>query len=143
MATNRIKNHFDVAKTDPVSPVESLLCRDPFEWFFGNALTNSFNLKSGSSLKLSELEDRFEARLDAPGFSKEELKVTLKNGVLTVTGKQEKNEENRKSRSEIRHSVYIGDGLKSDKVEAQHKDGVLTIKIPKSDDYMAQDIEIK
>lgn len=147
MATNRIKKHFEVAKTNPVDPVESLLWRDPFEWFFGGALTNSIclapNLMPQSSLNVSDLEDRYEATLDAPGFSKEELKVSLKHGVLTVTGKQEKNEENRKSRSEIRHSIYIGEGLDSDKIEAQHKDGVLTIKIPKGDDPKSREIEIK
>lgn len=137
---NRVKSVFDLMNQSN-DPFESLLSRDPFEWIFGVIpMGNLGASKVSKSPEILDKEDHYEVVVEAPGFTKEELNVSVKNGTLTISGKKESKSSRR---SEIRHSVSLGENLDTDAIEAEHKDGVLTIKIPKGEDYKSHEIEIK
>jgi len=88
-----------------------------------------------------EKDDKYYIEMDLPGFNKEDIDISLKNGFLTikVEKKDNNNEENddktyiRRERSYIKteRSFNLGD-VEEDKIDASFKDGVLNIEIPKA-----------
>lgn len=143
MGNNRIKQFLpkpEVEAEEEKNSIEPLAPdTNPLEWFFKQAMALH---SRPSPLRAVEHPDHFEVTLEAPGFSKEELSLTLKGGVLLITGKKT-GESTPDSVTELSYTITLGDGLDADNVEASHKDGVLTIKVPKVEDTDAKDIEIK
>ena len=82
----------------------------------------------------------YHIEMDIPGFTKDEISVTTKDGYLTITAekKEEKNDEDedknyiRRERSygKYERSFYLAD-LDEDKIDASFKDGMLKINVPK------------
>lgn len=84
--------------------------------------------------------DHYEIKADLPGVKKEDLKVNLENGVLTIEAshKEEKSEEKegkviRRERRTGRflRSFSLGENVQDKDIKASFKDGVLTIEAPK------------
>lgn len=143
MGTNRIKRFLPKPQADEESNLsEPLAPTNPLEAFFNQVLSAAGH--KPSPLRATEHPDHFEVTLEVPAFTKEELSLTLKNGVLYIAGKKgESTESGENHISEISYTITLGDGLDVDNVEASHKDGVLTIKVPKTQDPDAKTIEIK
>ena len=93
---------------------------------------------------LHEFDDRYELRMDIPGFDKEDIKIGLEEGQLIVSAeknseKEEKDKEGKIIRSERRsgyasRSFYVGEDIKPEDVSAKYENGVLTIGIPKKEE---------
>jgi HSP20 family protein len=124
LSMNRVKSFFN---SDPFEMV--LTHQDPLEWIFG-PLTRPAAQRQ--TIDVSEYEDHYEVSVDVPGFTKDELNISVKTGLLTITGKKETNDSKRKGRSEFSRHVTLGDGVDSENISASHKDGVLTVNIPKA-----------
>lgn len=143
MGTNRIKKFLPKPQAEEETNLsEPLSPTNPLEAFFNHVLSAAGH--KPSPLRATEHPDHFEVTLEVPTFTKEELSLTLKSGVLHITGKKGENAENGENHiSEISYTITLGDGLDVDNVEASHKDGVLTIKVPKIEDPDSKNIEIK
>ena len=82
----------------------------------------------------------YHIEMDIPGFTKDEISVTTKDGYLTITAekKEEKNDEDKeknyirreRSYGKYERSFYLAD-LDEDKIDASFKDGMLKITVPK------------
>lgn len=86
-------------------------------------------------------EDHYEISAELPGVDKDDIKVTLDNGILTIeaeTKKEEKEEKDGKIiRQERRYGQYtrsfnLGSQVHDGDVVANFKDGVLTLTAPKT-----------
>lgn len=85
-----------------------------------------------------EKDGRIFVEMDAPGYTKDNIDISLDKGDLTVTfSKELKEEENKKylhrerrSCSKITRSFYLGE-VDEDEVEASFKNGVLMVSSPK------------
>src|SRR6266851_1248749 len=96
-----------------------------------------------------EMEDLVKA--DLPDVKKEDVKVTVESGVLTITGqrKVEKEEKDKKyhrverSYGNSLRSFALPDGADGSKVNAEFKDGVLKVHLPKSEKVKPKAIEVK
>jgi HSP20 family molecular chaperone IbpA len=119
-----------------------------------------FNIKSTKNelmkTDIKEHKDNYELITDLPGFEKENIKVSLENGYLTIHAKnnvEHENNENhgkivRKERyfGECQRSFYVGDNLKDEDIKANFTNGVLHVNIPKVEEKKAEEkkyIEIK
>ena len=90
-----------------------------------------------------EHDDHFEADIDLPGFKKEQIKVQLEDGYLTVSAekgldKDEKDKKGKLIRQErysgaMSRSFYVGDAITQEDVKAKFENGVLKLEIPKKD----------
>lgn len=142
MSSNRIKSLFDIEKK-PVDPFQSLFASEPFdpiEWLFGR---NSSVMRSSHAVEVSTLEDRYEVSVDVPGFSKDDLNVTVDDGVLLISGKIDNTEGNKRTRSEFTRRITLGDLCDAENVTATSKDGVLIVSIPKKPGAEPRKIEIE
>jgi HSP20 family protein len=90
-------------------------------------------------------------RAELPGLKKEDVKVTVESGVLTITGERkfEKEEKDRKYHRIERaygsfvRSFSIPDDADGSKVQAEFKDGVLSVRLAKNEKAAPKTIEVK
>lgn len=100
---------------------------------------------------ITEDEDAYHISAELPQVNKEDVKVTLENGILSISGERrfEKEETKRtfhrveRAYGSFSRSFSLpGDGDPS-KVEAEFKDGMLNIRVPKSEEARPRQIEVK
>ena len=91
---------------------------------------------------IKETKEGYELVVDVPGFKKDEVKVALKDGYLTVSAAKglDEEEDDRKTGRYIRReryagsmsrSFYVGDGVKEEDIHAKYEDGILKLSLPK------------
>lgn len=104
------------------------------------------------AVDVTESDDEYRVRADLPGVKKEDLDVSLRDGVLTINAetKEEKKEEKegRVIRQERRYgkfvrSMRLGDSVDADKIKADYKDGVLNLVLPKAEKVKAKKIDVQ
>jgi HSP20 family protein len=103
------------------------------------------------SLDVSETNGEVEARLDLPGIKPEEIDIQLSDNTLTVSGqrKEEKEEKGKtyhrmeRRQGSFSRTVLLPCSVNEDKVSAQYKDGVLSIKMPKTEEAKARKIKVQ
>lgn len=90
-----------------------------------------------------EHEAEYQILVDLPGYEKEDIKIEVENGYLTIhaTSKienEEKKEGNfvRKERyfGDCSRSFYVGEEVEAEEIKASFKNGTLTLAIPKKDE---------
>lgn len=92
------------------------------------------------SCDITENDKEYRVRADLPGVKKEDVKVTLEEGVLTIQGERrdEKEEKDQKvHRQELAYGSFLRsftmpDDADESKVDAAFKDGILQVTIGKS-----------
>ena len=83
-----------------------------------------------------ETRDSYKLAIDLPGFKKDEVKVELKDGYLTVSASKglDKDEEDREGRfirqERFSRSFYVGD-IRPEEVKCKYEFGVLRVTLPK------------
>lgn len=88
-----------------------------------------------------ENKKEFKIELAAPGLDKKDFKIEMKNGMLTISAEKEEEtkteDENYLSREFSYSSLYrtfaLPDNLIADKIDAKYENGVLKLKLPKSE----------
>jgi len=90
-------------------------------------------------------------RAELPGIKKEDVKITLRDDILTIRGEKkqesEKKEQNyhrvERSDGSFQRSYALPASVQGDKIDATYHDGVLTVVLPKSEEAKPRDIEVK
>ena len=92
---------------------------------------------------VKETENGYEVAVDLPGFKKDEVKIQLDNGYLTIAAAKglDKDEQNKKGKyirreryaGSMSRSFYVGEDVKQSDIHAKYEGGVLTLDIPKPD----------
>ena len=91
------------------------------------------------SVDISETDDNFEVRAELPGVAKDDLHVSVKDNLLTLSGeKRQENDDDTQNyrRTERRYGNFqrrfmLPSEVKTDDIKAEYTDGVLTLSIPK------------
>lgn len=110
---------------------------DAFDDFFRPAFFDEVNdLKTNIRVK----DGNYELSVEVPGYKKDEIKVSLENGYLTVSCSRREKEENdgaRWLRKEINESCsrsyYVGDDVKRESIKAKYENGILNLTVPKTE----------
>ena len=100
---------------------------------------------------IAELEDRYEVHAELPGLTREDINVTLEDGVLMISGEKKRQTETTQEAYRRTERVYgkfsrsfnLGDRVSADKISAAYKDGVLTVALPKAEEVKPKAIEVK
>ena len=115
---------------------------DLFDPFFNDFFGLDRNTKYNEVMKtdIIDHDDSYEMKIDLPEVNKEDVKMSLEDGYLTIEAKVEKNTENndkyiRKERyyGEYKRSYYIGDNVKEEDIDAKLENGVLNLTIKKKE----------
>ncbi|MDP4094241.1 MAG: Hsp20/alpha crystallin family protein [Bacillota bacterium] len=114
--------------------------RSVFDSFFDDSFFPAF-FSVGNSMKadIRETEKEYILDVELPGVKKEDIRLELRDGVLTVgiENNEEINEEkDRYIRKERRYGSYSRsfqvDNVRNEDVSAKYNDGILTVTLPKS-----------
>ncbi len=99
---------------------------------------------------ISETETAFLINADIPGVEKDQVKVSVENGVLTIQGER-KSEKEEKGKKFHRVERFMGtfvrrftvpDNVDPDGIKATFKDGMLQLHLPKSEKARPKAIDI-
>jgi HSP20 family protein len=102
------------------------------------------------AVDIAEKEKEYEVMAELPGMDENNIDVKFADGMLTIKGeKKEEKEEKKKDYylSERRYgsfqrSFQVPDGVDAEKIEASFKNGVLTVKLPKTAEAVKQEKKI-
>lgn len=135
----------------------------PNRWFdstFNRMVSDFFPLTSSDApaqsvwnppVDVRDEKGGFVVSAELPGIEKEDLKVEVVEGVLTLSGtkKQEAvtDEEGvyraERSYGEFKRAFVLPDSVDADKIDAQYRNGVLTVTLPKKPEAAPKQISIR
>jgi len=123
-----------------------------FDDFFGPPITRPEWAEAAwcPCVDVSETKDDVIINTEIPGMSKDDVKVSVQDNILTLSGekKQEKEEKDanyhrmERSYGSFSRSFTLPTTVQADRVKAAYKDGILRITLPKSEEVKPKQIPI-
>jgi len=123
-----------------------------FEDIFGHrpARVHCTNGDWNPSVDVIEDQDSVVVKAEMPGMKKDDVKISVQDNVLTLKGekKQEKEEKEadchriERSYGSFCRSFQLPTAVRTDKIKASYKDGVLSITLPKTEEVKPKEIPI-
>ena len=103
------------------------------------------------AVDISETAEDFRVNADLPGLSKDDVKISYEDGVLTIKGEKKQESETKeknyhrveRSYGMFERSFRLPSRIEVNGIEAKFKDGVLNLRLPKAEDARPKEIPIK
>lgn len=103
------------------------------------------------SLDLAETDGAVEVRIDIPGMAAKDIDIQVTGNLLTISGeRKEEREEKGKTYHRVERrvgsfsrTVTLPCPVKEEAVDAQYKNGILTVKLPKTEEAKSKKITVK
>lgn len=104
-----------------------------------------------TAIDVSESADHVLVRAELPGVAPDEIEITFQDGVLTLSGEkrdEQRNEQDgwrmsERSFGSFKRSLAIAATIDESKISAEHKNGVLSVRLPKVEPVKPRKIEIR
>ncbi|MBN2280779.1 MAG: Hsp20/alpha crystallin family protein [Candidatus Marinimicrobia bacterium] len=111
---------------------------------------DSFMSKFNPSVDIEENDDAFHFHAELPGLEKDNVKISLKDNILTIRGEKESRKKNEKSNfhriettsGKFQRCFKLPYNVKQESIKAEFKNGVLNISIPKAEEAKPREISI-
>jgi HSP20 family protein len=102
------------------------------------------------ALDVVEEKEQYILKADLPGIKKEDIKVSVENGILTIEGERKSETEDKdkqfhrveRSYGRFVRSLNLGTSIDSSKIHAHYKDGVLQLTVPKAEEIKPKSIDV-
>ena len=100
------------------------------------------------SVNIKETKEGFEVKVAAPGFDKNDFKLELNHDVLTISSEKQAENETKEGEqytrreycySSFKRSFVLPDSADAEKINAEYKNGILDITIPKKEEAKSKD----
>ena len=125
-----------------------------------NALFNSDSSNYASEggefsprMDMKETENAFIVKLMMPGIEKDDIDISITDGVLTIKGESKEEAENEDEKSswlvrEMKHYSYyravrLPSEVTAENAEAEYKNGILKLTLPKAEEVKPKSIPVK
>lgn len=127
----------------------TLMRFDPFREL--DRLAERVTGSSGRTMAMEAVRrgDEFLVQLDLPGVREEDVDITVERNVLTIHARREPVREegdevvvDERAYGEFSRQLYLGENLDTDRLEAQLRDGVLSLRIPVSESSKPRRVRI-
>jgi HSP20 family protein len=120
----------------------------PFEQFLSELFTNDKFFRTDETralvvpaVNITETDDGYLLEIAAPGLKKEDFKISVENGILTVSAEHKEEEEEKKKnylRREFNYTTFtrafeLPESVDEDLIEAEYQGGILKIKLGKKE----------
>src|ERR1017187_10395626 len=139
------ENVMALVPSDPFGDVESLFNRllpsRLAGWPRGALQANGNKLDWAPSANISETDKEYLIRAELPSVKKEDVKVLVDDGVITIKGERKQEREDKSEKYHRVESFYgsfersfsLPDNVNADAIRCESKDGVLSVHIPKTE----------
>jgi HSP20 family protein len=134
-------------------PLESVReeIQDLISRAFGNDVEMWPSKRVMPSLDLFETDDALEVRMDIPGIDAKDIEIQVSGNVLTISGERKaEREEKGKTYHRIERqvgafsrSVTLPCLIREEPVDAQYRNGILTVRLPKTEEAKSRKITVK
>ena len=101
------------------------------------------------ALDLYQNNDNVIAVVELPGMRKEDIEISLHDGMLTIAGERksvstegENAERTERFSGKFRRSITLPTRVEAGKVSATYKDGILTVTLPKAEEAKPKKVEV-
>ncbi|MGN0805864.1 MAG: Hsp20/alpha crystallin family protein [Candidatus Coproplasma sp.] len=115
---------------------------DAFNDFFRPVF---YDEQSALRTNIKESESAYELDVELPGYAKDQIKISLENGYLTVSAEKSEKEEDKDKRyirkeitESCSRSYYVGEYVTDDQIKAKYENGVLSLTVPKAQPKKAE-----
>ena len=103
------------------------------------------------AVDIIERDNEYVLEAEVPGLKKDEIRIDLKDGVLTISGERKYEDEEKKDKytrvercyGSFTRSFTLPDHVETDKIDASYKDGVLSVTLPKGEKARPKAIDVK
>ena len=107
-------------------------------WSQGDELT-TYVMDKTPLMDIADLGDKYEMHVEMPGIPKDDIEIEVTPNSIEICAEHEENKEDkdknwlRRERSSMsfHRSLELPEKIKSDNVDAEFKDGILTVMLPK------------
>jgi HSP20 family protein len=118
----------------------------PERWFKTNELE-----VGAPTVDVYEEKDEIVVKAELPGIDKNNVEVKLTDDTLTIKGEKKKEEEvkeenyyrSERSYGSFLRTLELPKDVHADKVKASFKDGILEVRMPKTEEAKAKEIKVK
>jgi HSP20 family protein len=139
---------------DPFAGLTDLIRWDPFKEAGYPVFQRYFEREASPFVprfEVRETKDALIVKADLPGVKTEDIDVSVHGNVLSVSGKREQEKKTddeqfhmvERSFGSFTRSFTIPDDIDSKKLEAELKEGVLTVTLPKGPEAKPQKVQVK
>jgi len=112
---------------------------------------NGAKLMWAPSADISETDQEYLIRAELPAVKKEDVKVTLDEGMITISGERKEDKETKNEkyhrvesfRGAFTRSFSVPENIDEKGIRAESKDGVLTVHLPKTKGATPKTVEVK
>lgn len=108
---------------------------------YSSMMPNPSDLPRTWGLDVDEGDNHVTVRAELPGFDVADLDVRVQDNVLTIEAKH--GEEKDKHFRHVRRSLTLPGNLNTDSIDANYKNGVLELTIPRNSEKQGKKIEVK
>ncbi|MBT5227820.1 MAG: Hsp20 family protein [Proteobacteria bacterium] len=121
-------------------------------WFRSPAVLRREETAKMPAIDVSENEGAYLVKAELPGVAREDLDVTIKDGVLAINAERKKEKKDDKDGRVIREERYYGKFVRSLRlgsdvdesgIEAHYEDGVLNLSLPKTAEVKPRKVDVK
>lgn len=144
-----------ILRSNPFSSLSRVADFD--EWFrhpfagapslgqFFNNLSEVLPNVAGDRLAVDVHEDKdnYYATFEVPGVKKEDVKIELNNGLLTVSAEKREKTGDKESSFSLSRSVSVPDGVNADTISAKLENGILNVTLPKAEHRKPRSITLE
>jgi len=103
------------------------------------------------AIDVVEEKEQYVLKADLPGINKEDIKVSVENGILTIEGERKSETEQQdklvhrveRSYGRFVRTLNVGTNVDTGKIQASYKDGVLQLIVPKTEAAKPKSVDIK
>lgn len=85
------------------------------------------------AVDVHEDKDNYFASFEVPGVKKEDVKIELNNGLLTVSAEKREKDGEKESSFSLTRSVSVPEDVNAEGISAKLEDGILTLTLPKQE----------
>jgi HSP20 family protein len=135
-----------LANRDPFRDLRTM--EDEFDRLMGRAFSRDTWMPA---LDVREAADRYEVHVDLPGLEPGDVNVTFEDGMLTISGKRQFNQEDKgdtwhrieRGFGTFARSLRLPQTADTERIDASFDRGVLTVAVPKTEQAKPRTIEVR
>ncbi|MDO9008558.1 MAG: Hsp20/alpha crystallin family protein [Thiobacillus sp.] len=141
-----------LVKWEPIREIEDLFDRYTSKLGWPSLGREAFSTTEWSpKVDISETDKAFTIKAELPEVRKEDIKVNIENGMLSISGerKQEKEEKDKKFHrierfyGNFMRSFTLPSNVDAAQIKAEYKDGMLNLSLPKTAENKPKATEVK
>ena len=99
---------------------------------------------------LYETDEAYNVEMELPGFSRDDINVTIEQGMLTISGRRAREESSENENYHLRErsigrfsrSFSLPASIEANDVEARFEEGLLKVNLPKAEEARTRKIEV-